>query len=193
MEIRGVGNMLGQNQSGHIASIGFDLYSKLIEDTVRELNGKEVVCSPVDPEIDLKVKGFIPKNYIPDLNQRLEIYRRLQLVGSCEQVESLIKELSDRYGAVPEPAEKLIVLLTIKILCKKIHIRKAHMALGEARLDIEPSTPVAPERIAALTDYRMKFLSEYQLGIRVDRKGWRKDMHLITDYLKKISEAARDA
>ena len=67
------------------------------------------------------------------------------------------------------------------------------MVLGEARLDIEPSTPVAPEKIAALTDHRMKFISEFQLGIRADRKGWRKDMHLIADYLKKIAEAARDA
>jgi hypothetical protein len=67
------------------------------------------------------------------------------------------------------------------------------MVMSEARLDIEPSTPVAPEKIAAIIDYRMKFLSEYQLGIRVDRKGWRKDMHLIADYLKKISEAACEA
>jgi hypothetical protein len=67
------------------------------------------------------------------------------------------------------------------------------MVMSEARFDIEPSTPVAPEKIAALTDYRMKFLSEYQLGVRVDRKGWRKDMHLIADYLKKISEAACEA
>ena len=152
-----------------------------------------MVDSPVDPEIDLKVKGFIPKDYIPDLNQRLEIYRRLQLIGSCEQLESLAKELPDRYGTIPEPVEKLIVLITIKILCKKIHIRKAHMVMGEARLDIEPSTPVAPEKIAALTDYRVKFLSEFQLGIKVDRKGWKKDIHLITDYLKKIAEAAHDA
>ncbi len=157
------------------------------------LGGLEVVDSPVDPEIDLKVKGFIPKNYIPDLNQRLEVYRRLQLVGSCEQGESLTKELSDRYGAIPEPVEKLMVLITIKILCRKIHIRKAHMVMSEARLDIEPSTPAAPEKIAALADHRVKFLSEFQLGIRVDRKGWRKDMHLIADYLKKIAEAARDA
>ena len=193
MEIRGVGNMLGQKQSGHIASIGFDLYSKLIEDTVRELKGEEVVDSPVEPEIDLKIKGFIPKNYIPDLNQRLEIYRRLQLIGSCEQLETMAKELSDRYGAIPEPVEKLMALVTIKILCRKIHIRKAYMVMGEARLDIEPSTPVAPEKIAALTDHRMKFLSEFQLGIRGDRKGWKKDMHLIADYLKKIAEAAHDA
>ena len=67
------------------------------------------------------------------------------------------------------------------------------MVMGEARLDIEPSTPVAPEKIATLTDYRMKFLSEFQLGIRVDRRGWKKDMHLIADYLKKIAEGARDA
>ena len=75
MEIRGVGNMLGRNQSGHIASIGFDLYSKLIEETVKELKGEEVQRQFIDPEINLQVKGYIPKNYIPDLKQRLSLIK----------------------------------------------------------------------------------------------------------------------
>ncbi|KMP12497.1 hypothetical protein UR09_01155 [Candidatus Nitromaritima sp. SCGC AAA799-A02] len=189
MEIRGVGNMLGHNQSGHIASIGFDLYSKLIEETVREIKGEEVQDNPVEPEIDLQVKGFIPKNYIPELNQRLEIYRRLQLIDSSNECEALIKELTDRYGAIPEPVQKLMALLKVKILCRSIHIRKAFMVGSQARLDIEPTTPIVPEKIASLADERMKFLSEFRIGINVDRRGWKKDIQLINDYLKKITEA----
>ena len=105
MEIRGVGNMLGRNQSGHIASIGFDLYSKLIEETVREIKGEEVKSSLIDPEIDLQVKGHIPKNYIPDLNQRLDVYRRLQLLDTLEDCNEIERELIDRYGRLSESVE----------------------------------------------------------------------------------------
>lgn len=186
MEIRGIGNMLGHNQSGHIASIGFDLYTKLIEDTVRELKGVEIQSNPVEPEVNLQVKGYIPKDYIPDLNQRLEVYRRLQLFDSMNECAELKKELNDRYGKFGEPVEKLILLVVVKILCRKIHINKAYMVGGEARFDIEQTTPISPEKVAAIADKRILFLSEFRLGIKLDRKGWAKDMAMIIDYLKKI-------
>ncbi len=187
MEIRGVGNMLGHNQSGHISTIGFDLYCKLIEETVKELSGEKMVVR-IEPEIDLTVKGFIPKDYIPDLNQRLEIYRRLQLVDSLEERESIEKEMLDRYGGLSEPAEKLLAMMDIRILCQKIHISKAVMVGREARLTIESATPVAPARIASLTDKKLRFLSESQVGITVKRKGWREDLNIIKNCLEKIYE-----
>ncbi len=178
--------MLGHNQSGHIASIGFDLYSKLIEDTVREIKGQEVQSHPIEPEINLQIKGYIPKDYIPDLNQRLEVYRRLQLFDSLDECVVLKKELNDRYGVSPEPVEKLLFLIIIKIMCKKLHISKAYMVGSEARFDIETTTPINPDKIAVVADERTIFLSEYRLGIKLDRKGWRKDIQLLIDYLKKI-------
>ena len=188
MEIRGVGNMLGHNQSGHIASIGFDLYSKLIEDTVREIKGQEVASNPIEPEINLQVKGYIPKDYIPDLNQRLEVYRRLQLFDTLGEVDVLENELNDRYGKFPEPVEKLLLLVVIKIICKKIHISRAYMVGSEARFDIESTTPIAPEKIAVIADKWIVFLSEFRMGIKLDRKGWKKDIQVLIDYLKKIAD-----
>jgi transcription-repair coupling factor (superfamily II helicase) len=192
MEIRGVGNMLGHNQSGHIASIGFDLYSKLIEDTVREIKGQEVASNPIEPEINLQVKGYIPKDYIPDLNQRLEVYRRLQLFDTLGEVDVLENELNDRYGKFPEPVEKLLLLVVIKIICKKIHISRAYMVGSEARFDIESTTPIAPEKIAVIADKRIVFLSEFRMGIKLDRKGWKKDIQVLIDYLKKIADTIED-
>ncbi len=192
MEIRGVGNMLGHNQSGHIASIGFDLYSKLIEDTVREIKGQEVASNPIEPEINLQVKGYIPKDYIPDLNQRLEVYRRLQLFDTLGEVDVLENELNDRYGKFPEPVEKLLLLVVIKIICKKIHISRAYMVGSEARFDIESTTPIAPEKIAVIADKRIIFLSEFRMGIKLDRKGWKKDIQVLIDYLKKIADTIED-
>lgn len=188
MEIRGVGNMLGHNQSGHIATVGFDMYCKLIEESVKELKGVKTEAR-IEPEIELNVKGFIPKDYIPDLNQRLEVYRRLQLVDSLDERREIEGELQDRYGNIPEPTDKLLVLMDIRILCQKIHISKAFMVGAEARLTIESSTPVSPEKIAGLIDKRMRFLSEYQLGIRVDRTGWKNDLDTIRLCLLEIYES----
>ncbi|MFQ5445102.1 MAG: transcription-repair coupling factor, partial [Nitrospinales bacterium] len=132
MEIRGTGNLLGHNQSGHINAIGFDLYCKLIEDTVKEIKGEKVETR-IEPEIDLQTKGYIPKDYIPDLNQRLEIYRRLHLMSDMESMKAIEDEMVDRFGRPPEPVEKLLLLLEIKILCQKLHISKARIQKDEVK------------------------------------------------------------
>ncbi len=191
MEIRGVGDMLGHKQSGHISTIGFDLYCKLIEETVKEIQGEKVE-SLIQPEIDLMVKGHIPTDYIEILNQRLEIYRRIQLINDLEECQSLKGELIDRYGAIPEPVEKLMELLEIRVLCQKLHISSAKLKGHQAYLNVETGTPVAPQKIASLVDKRLKFLSEYQLSITIDRKGWKQDTKTIKHYLKALLNSSRD-
>lgn len=185
MEIRGVGDMLGHKQSGHISTIGFDLYCKLIEETVKEIQGEKVDIR-IEPEIDLMVKGFIPTDYIEILNQRLEIYRRIQLTNELNDCQSLNSELQDRYGALPEPVEKLMELMEIRVFCQKLHISRARLKGHQALLTIEPETPVTPQAIASLVDKRLKFLSEYQLSVTIDRKGWRQDMKIIKHTLKAL-------
>ena len=192
MEIRGVGNMLGHNQSGHIASIGFDMYSKLIEETVKELKGEAIQNNSVESEISLQIKGYIPTDYIPDLNQRLEVYRRIQLFDSLEECAVLENELNDRYGKFPEPVAKLLSLIVIKILCRKTHIKKAYMVGREARFDIQLTTPIDPGKIAIIADKRFTFLSEFCIGIKLNRKSWKKDMKTIIDYLNRVSGAVCD-
>ena len=190
MEIRGVGDMLGHKQSGHISTIGFDLYCKLIEEAVKEIQGEKVE-SLIQPEIDLMVKGYIPRDYIESLNQRLEIYRRIQLITDLQECQSLNGEMLDRYGVVPEPVEKLMELLEIRILCQKLHISKAKLKGHQAYLTVEPGTPVAPATIASLVDKRLKFLSEYQLSVTIDRKGWRQDIKTVKHYLKALLSSHR--
>jgi len=192
MEIRGVGNMLGHNQSGHIASIGFDMYSKLIEETVKELKGEAIQNNSIEPEISLQIKGYIPTDYIPDLNQRLEVYRRIQLFDSLKECAVLENELNDRYGKFPEPVAKLLSLIVIKILCRKTHIKKAYMVGREARFDIQLTTPIDPGKIAIIADKRFTFLSEFCIGIKLNRKSWKKDMKTIIDYLNRVSGAVCD-
>ena len=188
MEIRGVGNMLGRNQSGHIASIGFDLYSKLIEETVRELKGEEVKTSLIEPEIDLQVKGHIPKSYISDLNQRLDVYRRLQLMDTLEDCNEIERELIDRYGRFSESVKKLLLLVKIKIICRKLHIVKVYIIDGLARFNVDSATPIVPENLSGNSDLDIIFVSEFCLGLKLKCKNWQDDMLLIQDRLSAILE-----
>ncbi len=188
MEIRGVGNMLGHKQSGNIASIGFDLYCKLVEDMVKDIRGEKIE-SRVETELDLMVKGFIPKDYVPDLNQRLDFYRRIQVASEQEESLSISSELVDRYGQHPEPVAKLLALLEIRIYCQQIHVSKVELKQDQARLHLLPSTPINPEKLTSLFDERLSINSEYKISIRVDRKGWKSDLKLIGSYLKKLTSS----
>ncbi|MBT3514930.1 MAG: transcription-repair coupling factor, partial [Nitrospina sp.] len=186
MEIRGVGNMLGHNQSGHITSIGFDLYCKLVEDMVKDIRG-EKIDSQIETELDLMVKGFIPKDYVPDLNQRLDFYRRIQIASEREDYLAIMSELVDRYGPYPEPVAKLLALLEIRIFCQQIHISKLEVKSNQACLHLLPSTLINTEKLTSMFDERFTIESEYKINIRVDRKGWKADLRLIGNYLKKLA------
>jgi transcription-repair coupling factor (superfamily II helicase) len=186
MEIRGVGNMLGRNQSGHIASIGFDLYSKLIEDTVKELKGEEVQSQFIEVEINLHVKGYIPKSYIPDINQRLDVYRRLQLLDTLDGCNAIKRELIDRYGGFSESVEKLLLLVVIKTLCRKLHIFKVYIIDGQARFNVQPSTPISPEQLSLDIRTEFEFVSEFCFGLKLKCKKWKDDLIFIAEYLNKI-------
>jgi transcription-repair coupling factor (superfamily II helicase) len=94
--------------------------------------------------------------------------------------------LQDRYGALPEPVEKLMELMEIRVLCQKLHISRVKLKGHQAHLTIEPETPVTPQTIASLTDKRLKFLSEYQLSVTIDRKGWKQDIKTVKHTLKSL-------
>ncbi|MEK9629013.1 MAG: transcription-repair coupling factor [Nitrospinota bacterium] len=188
MEIRGVGNMLGSDQSGHIASVGFDLYCKLVEDMVKDIRGEKVEPG-IEVEIDLLVKGFIPNDYVPDLNQRLDFYRRIQLAGDKNECAALSREITDRFGPYPEPVQKLLALIEIRIFCQQLHINKVEMKNGKALLTLMPSTPLSPENLASILDERMTMLSEFQIGILIERKGWKADLKIVSSYLQKLSKS----
>ncbi|MBU1026228.1 MAG: transcription-repair coupling factor [Candidatus Margulisbacteria bacterium] len=114
LEIRGAGNLLGAEQSGHIMEVGFDLYCELLEEAVREVKGiKEV--TPREVLVDLKVEAFIPEDYITDERQRIAVYRRMNLLAAMKDVAEMKQELIDRFGMIPPKLEKLLALLKLKV------------------------------------------------------------------------------
>jgi transcription-repair coupling factor (superfamily II helicase) len=149
LEIRGAGNLLGAEQHGHIAAVGFDLYTKLLEEAVRELKGEPTAPS-ADPTIAVDAEALLPEQYVPDVHQRLALYKRLADVGRREEIDDLRAELVDRFGPLPEAAEVLLDVVGLRVDARALGIERLEARAGRALLTFGPSTPVAPERLLSL-------------------------------------------
>jgi transcription-repair coupling factor (superfamily II helicase) len=142
LEIRGAGNLLGGEQSGHIEAVGFDMYMKLLEQTIKELKGEEIE-DDVRASVNLRVDFRVDETYIPDMNQRLTVYRRMAGVRTEQELDRLMDEVRDRYGPPPESVLNLAEYASIRLLADKIRLesidREGQIVVlkfrGDARLD----------------------------------------------------------
>ncbi len=121
MEIRGVGNILGAEQHGHMISVGFDLYCKLLEESVAEIKGQAPAGEP-DTQIDLNVTAFLPETYIADSEQRLVEYKRLADVKSERELALITDEWKDRFGNLPQEAEQLVAVVRLRLLASQANV-----------------------------------------------------------------------
>jgi len=119
MEIRGVGNLLGVEQSGQMEAIGFDLYMEMLQEAIREIQGQEIPKVD-DTQIDLNLTAFIPADYIPDLDQKLSAYRAVASTVSKEDLVQLAADWSDRYGSIPPAANHLLRVVELKQIAKSL-------------------------------------------------------------------------
>ena len=150
LEIRGAGNLLGGEQSGHIAAVGFDLYCQMVTEAVGELTGV-VPDEPVEVTIDLPVDAHLPSDYVARDDVRMEAYRRLAAVMAPGDVDDVRAEWEDRYGPPPPPAAALLDAARLRAECVRLGIRSLTVAAGAARirgLDLPGSKRVRLERIA---------------------------------------------
>ncbi|OBI39817.1 transcription-repair coupling factor [Mycobacterium sp. E2238] len=145
LEIRGAGNVLGVEQSGHVAGVGFDLYVRLVGEAVEAYraaaDGQTVTTAeePKDVRIDLPVDAHLPPDYIASDRLRLEAYRRLAAAGSDNEIAAVIEELIDRYGALPEPALRLVAVARLRLLCRAAGITEVS-APSAATVRLSPIT-----------------------------------------------------
>ncbi|OLP17147.1 transcription-repair coupling factor [Leptolyngbya sp. 'hensonii'] len=119
MEIRGVGSLLGAEQSGQMDAIGFDLYMEMLEEAIQEIRGQEIPQVD-DTQIDLSLTAFIPADYIPDLDQKMSAYRAVAAASSKAELTQIAAEWSDRYGPLPTAAQQLIRVLELKQVARKL-------------------------------------------------------------------------
>ena len=121
LEIRGAGNLLGGEQSGHIETVGFEMYMKLLEQAVRELKGEEL-ADDVRASVNLRVDLRIDDSYVPDMNQRLMIYRKVAGARTDAELDQILTELRDRYGPLPEAVEHLEEYGRIRIMADRLGV-----------------------------------------------------------------------
>lgn len=119
MEIRGVGNLLGVEQSGQMDAIGFDLYMEMLEEAIKEIRGQEIPQVD-DTQIDLNVTAFIPADYIPDLDQKMSAYRAVASAQSKQELTQIAADWCDRYGPIPKAADQLLRVMELKQIGKKL-------------------------------------------------------------------------
>lgn len=154
LEIRGAGNLLGPEQHGHIASVGFDLYCRLLEEAIKERKG-EKKPEPPEPTIELVMDAFIPDDYITDPGQKVEIYKKIAAIGALEEVDEVAEEVEDRFGTPPTPVINLLEIARLKILAKYLGLNSITTERGEIVGRILPGLSLNPERVASLlVNYR---------------------------------------
>jgi transcription-repair coupling factor (superfamily II helicase) len=143
LEIRGAGNLLGGEQSGHIEAVGFDMYMKLLEQTIKELKGEEIE-EEIRATVNLRVDLRIDEAYIPDMNQRLMIYRRLAGVRSEGELQRAIDEVRDRYGPLPPSIHNLAEYALIRLLADRVGIESIDREGQMVVLKFRPEAKVDP-------------------------------------------------
>ncbi len=151
LDIRGAGNLLGEEQSGHIKEVGFELYQQMLEEAVTSL--KAGISAPVadkwSPQITVGTPVMIPEDYVADLPVRLALYRRLAEIEDEREIEAFGAELVDRFGPLPVEVEHLLQIVAIKSLCRQANVEKIETGPKGAVVSFRDSTFANPDRLVA--------------------------------------------
>jgi transcription-repair coupling factor (superfamily II helicase) len=123
LKIRGGGTILGASQSGHIAAVGYEMFLKLMENSMSELKG-ETIHESLEPEINIIMSASIPESYIPDIDQRLSAYRRLTKMAELNEINDFKAELIDRFGTLPLEAANLLLKIMLRVLAIKAGVKR---------------------------------------------------------------------
>jgi transcription-repair coupling factor (superfamily II helicase) len=170
LEIRGAGNLLGGEQSGQIDAVGFEMYMKLLEQTVRELKGEEIeddLRAAVNLRVDLK----IDERYIPDMNQRLMVYRQMASARRDEELDRVLAEVRDRYGPLPPSVLNLADYGRIRIMADRLSAESVDREGQTVVFRFRPQTRLDPERLLAIVGRRPDLTLIPPAGLRLDLRG----------------------
>ena len=133
LQIRGGGAVLGASQSGHIAAIGYDMFLKLMENAVADLKGEPVI-DKLDPEINVTMSCYIPEDYVPEIDQRLLIYRRLSRMSEVREIADIKEEMIDRYGPLPDAAGNMLLKIMLKVFAVNAGVKRLDLSGNQLSL-----------------------------------------------------------
>jgi transcription-repair coupling factor (superfamily II helicase) len=174
LQIRGAGNLLGQAQSGHLADVGYELYLQLLEQAIREFKGETPEDLTPEPEIRLPVAAYLPEDYVPDIQQRLALYRRLSGRLTPEMADELEEELLDRFGPLPQESRDLLQVVRLKHALRRLGIKRLDMQDSFAVLQFAQPERLNLKRLVELAQARPKSLRlspDQSLRLRLTASG----------------------
>ena len=147
LEIRGAGNLLGEAQSGHIAEVGYDLYCKLLNESVKSLKGEATVSGDFETAIDLDVDAFIPDRYVKNENQKLDLYKRIACISTEEEYDDMLDELMDRYGEPPRSVQNLLKCALLKAQAHRVYLTDVTRKGSEICFTLYEKAKIDPAKI----------------------------------------------
>ena len=174
MELRGAGNLLGAEQSGHVHAVGFDMYLRMLEEAVQQVQRGDSAPTLSPAEVSLDVPAFVPDDYIPSQEAKLEIYRRLTAMADSGQVDALRRELRDRFGRLPAPAENLLNSITLRVAGGALGIEGILVHGDEARVTFRDSVVPKLKALSAAfgeVQFRAEVRRPQPLSIKLTRLG----------------------
>ncbi len=192
LELRGAGNLLGAQQSGHMEAVGYDLYCKMLNEAVKSAKGIETK-EQFDTSMDTKIDAFIPVSYIPNEYQKLDIYKRIAGIESSEESEEMLEELIDRFGDPPKSVTNLLMIARLKAKAHEVYMKEVVQKGNEVKFVLYEKAKVDVSKIPQLVDLyktRLKFTPDakgpyFTLILRNnDRKDQKDDMSVIEGFLE---------
>lgn len=174
LELRGAGDMLGEDQSGHINAVGYELYLELLEEAIHEMKG-EPLKEVIEPEINLKIPAFIPDKYIEDIRIRLAYYKRLSEIKSPEDLDQIEDDLRDQFGKPPEEVINLLGVMLIRKISKDLAIKDVSAGAAKLSLTFSDQTPLSVETVLKLTardNKKYQLTPDQRLNIRMNELNW---------------------
>lgn len=175
LELRGAGNMLGDDQSGHVNAVGYELYMDLLQEALADAKGEVVDDRDLDPEINLKIPAMIPESYISDIRIRLGYYKALAEISSTEELDRIEEELKDQFGEIPEATLNLMGLMLIRKQCKDLGVRDLSAGLKTVSLIFTEKTALKPEtaiQLAMRENKKYTLTPDNRLNIRMNNITW---------------------
>jgi transcription-repair coupling factor (superfamily II helicase) len=153
LEIRGAGNLLGKQQSGQVAAVGFELYTQMLEDAIRELRGQRRRIE-IEPEIQLGIAAFIPEEYVADVSQRLALYKRMARASNREELDELSGEMEDRFGPLPARVLALLAVMDLRRHLKRALVTRLRRQGVQLVLRFHETSDIDPARLVAIAKKR---------------------------------------
>jgi len=152
LEIRGAGNILGKQQSGHIESVGFEMYTNMLREETAKIKGEKIE-KPREVKINLRLSAYIPEEYISDDKQKIEIYKKIAEVSSFSSLDRVMKECIDRFGKIPFPVKMLFKTIEIKCFCYALYIKEIRLEGQVLRFEFYSDAKINLENLKKMLEY----------------------------------------